>query len=150
MKAFSFSSSFKGMKIWNEIIDCSSNRLTMVVPDYEESLLEGLVLALQSYFPLDKQVNETVIIVYSDCKVRETLYSCMREIEFEFIQLDEKDMNSLVSYMLLTSKHYGAMWKQSVRLISFNVLYGNQLKLIAGNGLYTPSYLILEKILYRI
>ena len=150
MKAFFFSSSFKGMKIWNEIIDCSSKRLTMVVPDYEESLLEGLILALQSYLSLDDQVTETVLIVHSDCKVRETLYSCMRKIEFEFIQLDEKDMANLVSYMLLTSKHYGAMWKPNVRLISFNVLYGNQLKLIAGKGLYTPSYLISEKILNRI
>lgn len=148
MKNFSIIAAFKGMKIWKEVIGYQSRCLTLIVPDYENSLLDELVLALQSYFSLDNQNLGKTRIVYSDRKVQETLCTC--EIKFDFVQIEKSDMSHLENYLLLTSKHYGSMWSQSVKLLSFDVLYGNQLRLIADSGLYSQRYIISEKILNRI
>ena len=148
MKNFSIIAAFKGMKIWKEVIGYQSRCLTLIVPDYEKALLNELIPALQSFFTFESQDFGKTRIIYSDYKVKETLFSS--EMDFEYVQIDNRDMSCLVSYMLLTSKHYGTMWNQNVKLLSFNALYGNQLRLIADSGLYLPCYLIPEKILSRI
>jgi hypothetical protein len=148
MKNFSIIAAFKGMKIWKEVIGYQSRSLTLIVPDYEKALLNELIPALQLFFTFESQDFGKTRIIYSDYKVKETLFSS--EMDFEYVQMDNRDMSCLVSYMLLTSKHYGTMWNQNVKLLSFNALYGNQLRLIADNGLYSPRYIISEKILNRI
>ena len=147
MNNFSIISAFIGMKLWNQIIGSRNQYLILVLPDYEESLLEELIPALKWYLSLDSL--ERVLIVFTDSKVQEVLF-CSCSINFEFVQIRKKDMSCLVCYMLLSSKHYGTMRKQNVKLLSFNVLYGNQLRLIADNGLYSQRYMISEEILNRI
>jgi len=147
MNTFSLISSLKGMKKWIEIIGCRNKCLILVIPDFEKTLLEELEPALQTYLLVDNHEKEKIIIIYSDSKVQDTLNSYECKIDFEFIQTGKRDMGCLVSYLLLTSKHYGTMWNQNVKLLSFKSLFGNQLKLITDNSLYSLRYIISETIL---
>ena len=148
MNKFSIISAFKGFNLWNKVIGCRDKYLVLVIPDYDKILIDELIPSLKWYLSLDCQEQERVLIVYTDCKVKETL--CESSINFEFVQMEKRNMSFLTCYMLLTSKHYGTMRKQNVKLLSFNVVYGNQLRLIADNGFYFFFYMILEEILNRI
>lgn len=148
MNTFSVIAALKGMKIWNENLVARNHYLVLVIPDYEKTLIEELIPALKEYLSFDYEDNKKILIVFTDREIQEILCEC--SIDLEFAQIGKEEMNCLVCYMLLTSKHYGTMRKQNVKLVSINNLYGNQLRLIADNKLYPLRSLISEEILNRI
>lgn len=148
MSSISFLSAFLGMRVWIKKIDCQNQGLIFVIPGHEAKLIYDLIPALDSYLSLENRLHEKIIIVYDDDKIKNFL--CNQALYFEFIKLSKKEMNNLVCYMLFTNKHYGAMRHPNVKLMSFELLYGNQLNIIADNNLYPPCYLITEMILNRV
>ena len=148
MKDFSYIDALRGMRIWKNIVNYNKPYLILVMPDYESKLTPDLIPALTSYLTLDNHLYEKIEIIYVDDNVKSFLSNKL--FNFIFIKVSKQEMKNLVCYMLLTAKHYGVMRRPNVKLVSFDVLYGNQLRIIAENKLYPPRYLISEMILNRI
>lgn len=148
MKDFSYVDALRGMRIWKNKINYNDHYLILVMPDYESKLILDLIPALSSYLELENRLYEKIEIIYVDDNVKSFLSN--KFLDFIFIKASKQEMKNLVCYMLLTAKHYGVMRCQNVKLVSFDVLYGNQLRIIAENKLYPPRYLITEMILNRV
>lgn len=148
MKDFSYVDALRGMRIWKNKINCNNHYLILVIPEYESKLILDLIPSLTSYLALENRLYEKIEIIYVDDDVKSFLSNKL--LNFIFIKVSKQEMKNLVCYMLLTAKHYGVMRCQNVKLVSFDVLYGNQLQIIAENNLYPPRYLITKMILNRI
>ena len=147
MKDFSYVDALRGMRIWKNIVNYNKPYLILVMPDYESKLTPDLIPALTSYLTLENHLYEKIEIIYVDDNVKS--FHSNKLFNFIFMKVSKQEMKNLVCYMLLTAKHYGVMRRQNVKLVSFDVLYGNQLRIIAKNNLYPPRYLITEMILNR-
>ena len=145
-REISWKLALRGIDIWRKAINRSV--FTIVIPDYEERLLKSAVPAVEHYLELTERSNEKINIIYSDKKVKKDFVDS--NLSINFTQLDKKEMIYLAHYMILSSKHFGAMCNENVRLISFDWFYGGQLRKIVESGLFSEQYLVTEMMLNRI
>ena len=134
-----------GMCIWKKYIDCKE--LTLLIPEYSREMLDALISALDNYLKLGNHSNHVIMIICADPQIKATLFSS--SLKLKFVEISKNEMCNLVHYVRATSKHGGVPRNPNVKFISFDFLYGNQLRVIADSKLYPPGYLITEMILNR-
>lgn len=144
MRICRIKSAIAGEAVWRKYIIPFYKQLVLVIPDYDEKLLEVLMNVFPDYLVASNCYCSKVVVVYCDNSIKNKMTGATL---FHYCYIDKKKMDYLVCFMRFSMKQYGAVNHKNVKLISIEENYGGQLAVLVQSGLFDLKTIVYDNLL---
>ena len=146
MSRHSILSAYFGAITWRCIMKGHEDALIIVIPDNNSKLIVAMRDAVSKYINNSGNTYSQLLIVCTN-QISNNIHRLYKGLMQNVRVISSSEMIRLVDFIMLTSKQYGATCQKNVKLVSLEMPYNGQLKLIADCNLFPLDSIVKNSML---